>query len=184
MKREVRRLAIQRLAALQWLRTAQAGALLIRHHIIMRRTRNAGGDFGQTHPGLERLSAVMEEWYTPAIRAAGLQAGIVDALDVLDRSGLRQIVVSDYRPLGKLEALGIADRFESAWGGVDVDAIKPSPRLFEAVLREVGVEPTELLHIGDKPDRDAAAAEAAGCRALALGRDFESFAELPALLAS
>ncbi len=182
MKREVRRLALRRLARAQWLRTARAGALLLRHHLIMRRVRLAGGDFERPHPGLDALSQVMEEWYTPAIAAVGVPPGVLAALDAVAARGLRQVVVSDYRPLGKLAALGVADRFDGAWGGVDLDAIKPSRALFDAVVSDLGVAPSAVLHIGDKPDRDAAAAEAAGCRALALGRDFASFAELPELL--
>lgn len=55
--------------------------------------------------------------------------------------------------------------------GLEFDAIvtcgetgvrKPDPRIFAEALGRLGVEPARALHVGDRPDSDAAGAAAAG----------------------
>lgn len=89
----------------------------------------------------------------------------------LARRGVALAIVSDRGSIhAKLAALGLAD---VPWGALisadDVGVLKPSPRLFATAARALGVEPTELLHVGDREDTDGAGARAAGCPVAVLG---------------
>jgi FMN phosphatase YigB (HAD superfamily) len=46
--------------------------------------------------------------------------------------------------------------------------------VFEQMIADLGIEPHELLHIGDRVDTDAGAAEAVGYRVVVIGRDVDS----------
>jgi FMN phosphatase YigB (HAD superfamily) len=50
-----------------------------------------------------------------------------------------------------------------------VGAEKPSPRIFEEALRRFGVEPGEMLHVGDEENADGDGARALGIQAFILG---------------
>ena len=52
-------------------------------------------------------------------------------------------------------------------------AYKPDPRIFQAALREAGLNAGEVLHIGDSMDNDANAAKALGIEAFWLNRGGE-----------
>jgi len=66
----------------------------------------------------------------------------------------------------KLEAAGLADRFETVvFAGHDA-AAKPDPEPFEVALSELGVEPDRAVHVGDSLSSDVAGAHAAGLRSV------------------
>jgi FMN phosphatase YigB (HAD superfamily) len=46
------------------------------------------------------------------------------------------------------------------------------------IASDFRVPAASILHIGDRAETDAAAARAAGCRCLILGRDFRDFGSL------
>ena len=115
----------------------------------------------------------------PVIRRSGPMPGIVELLDRLRPRTL--IVISDFAPEAKLDALGL--NFDRVYAAERYGALKPDPRVFHAATTDLGIPPSALLHIGNRPDTDGLAARAAGCRALILGTDFASFRELRDLLA-
>ena len=117
----------------------------------------------------------------PVIRRLGPRPGVAELLDRLRPYTL--IAVSDFAPEAKLEALGLRGHFESVHAAERHGALKPDPRVFHAALENLGIPAAALLHIGNRADTDGAAARAAGCRALILGRDFTSFGDLGDLLA-
>ena len=117
----------------------------------------------------------------PVIRRRGPRPGVTELLDRLRARTL--IAVSDFDPEAKLEALGLRGYFERVHAAERTGALKPDPRVFHAVLEDLGIPASALLHIGNRADTDGAAARAAGCRALILGADFTSFGELGNLLA-
>jgi FMN phosphatase YigB (HAD superfamily) len=86
------------------------------------------------------------------------------SLDWLDRRGLRKGVLSDYPAHEKLAALGVAERFDLVVTTLepDVDAFKPDPRGFLVAAARWGLEPSEILYVGDRFDVDGAGARAAG----------------------
>lgn len=115
----------------------------------------------------------------PVIRRIGPMPGIGELLDRLRPRTL--IVVSDFAPEAKLDALGL--RFDHIYAAERCGALKPDPRVFRAALADLGIPPSALLHIGNRPDTDGESARAAGCRALILGTDFTSFGGLRDILA-
>ncbi|WP_135853914.1 HAD family hydrolase [Halorussus salinus] len=66
----------------------------------------------------------------------------------------------------KLEAAGLAHRFETVvFAGHDA-AAKPDPEPFEVALSELGIEPDRAVHVGDSLSSDVAGAHAAGLRSV------------------
>jgi HAD superfamily hydrolase (TIGR01509 family) len=169
MIRFLRRAAV-RAALRRPVRVAREQRRLARLRRAMEEVRRAGGDLARLGPlpaPRAELAALEERWYGPAIRRAGLRAGVPEALRDLLARGRRLVVVSDHPAAFKLEALGLTDRFERVFEGEALGVLKPSPRLFAAVVAELGIPPGALLHLGDR-EGDARAAEGAGCRALLL----------------
>jgi FMN phosphatase YigB (HAD superfamily) len=73
-------------------------------------------------------------------------------------------VFSDYDPDRKLDALGVRDLFDVTLAATDpeVNRFKPHPRGFLVGAARLGVEPSEVLYVGDRADVDGAGAAAAG----------------------
>ena len=101
-----------------------------------------------------------------------LHPGLLEFLDFVSRRGLRLGVCSDYSCARKLEAMGIAKYFPVVVSAQDPDVqqFKPSPRGLEATMRRLGVEPSEAVYIGDRPEVDAEAARRAGMQCVIVGR--------------
>ncbi|MBL4849018.1 MAG: HAD family hydrolase, partial [Planctomycetes bacterium] len=140
MKRAVRWLAIGR--AWRPLRVAGELRRLLRARAAYQQAREAGGDLSAL-PGIdspEVLRALEARWWVPAIGAAGPRAGIPELLEALGASGLPLVVCSDHEGQGKLEALGLARRFQALYAGETLGALKPSPRVLEAALEALGLE--------------------------------------------
>ncbi|MYB31058.1 MAG: HAD family hydrolase [Acidobacteria bacterium] len=116
----------------------------------------------------------------PVIRRLGPRPGVAELLERLHRYTL--VAVSDFDPEARLEALGLRGVFERVYAAERHGALKPDPRVFHAALADLGIPAAALLHVGNRADTDGAAARAAGCRVLILGREFTSFDELRALL--
>lgn len=94
------------------------------------------------------------------------RTGARETLDVLDGE-VRLAAVTNGGPgmqSTKLDALGIADRFETVvHAGYDAPS-KPSPEPFYEALSTIGVEPAAALHVGNSLRSDVAGAQAAGVR--------------------
>ena len=56
---------------------------------------------------------------------------------------------------------------------------KPDPRIFAAALSSLGVTPAETIHVGDDPEQDWRAAEAAGLHVYRVARPERTLAALP-----
>jgi HAD superfamily hydrolase (TIGR01549 family) len=140
--------------------------------------RSAGGALDESfleQSGREALLEVERRWYGPVIHKTGPWAGVANVMSLLAANGFPQVVLSDYEAAYKLDALGMADRFASIYVGERLGFVKPSPIVFQRVAADFEISTINLLHIGDRADRDQAGARAAGCQCLILGRDFQSF---------
>ena len=121
--------------------------------------------------------------YGAVLPGIGLLPGVSDLLEWLDTRGVKQVVLSDYLPTGKLAALGVSDHFAEVYTGEGFGHLKPSPAVFLGMLDHLGIEPHQLLHIGDRPDTDGAAATEVGYRVAIIGRDYETAGDLLEALA-
>jgi HAD superfamily hydrolase (TIGR01549 family) len=124
------------------------------------------------------LFSLERRWYGPAIKGAGPRNGVEQVLSFLAARSIPQVVISDYESNYKLAALRLEDYFASSYVGERWGFVKPSPVLFQRAAADYDIQPVDLLHIGDRVDRDEKAARAAGCQCLILGRDFANFDEL------
>lgn len=106
--------------------------------------------------------------YMRLVRRSGLPA----LLDDLRRGGLRLGVFSDYPAADKLRAMGLADAFDLVLDAEDpaVSALKPHPKGLLEAARRWGLQPAEVLYVGDRPEVDGGAAERAGMPCAILSR--------------
>ena len=90
--------------------------------------------------------------------------GTAALFDAVRRSGRTLGILSDYPATAKLAALGLAaDHVVSA---ADAGIMKPSPAGLIAVIARAGATPATTVLVGDRVERDGAAARAAGVSAL------------------
>jgi FMN phosphatase YigB (HAD superfamily) len=124
---------------------------------------------------VDEVEAVVSEWifrrplkYLRHCRRAGID-------DLLGYLGTRRIpagVFSDYPAREKLEALRVAERISLVACATDgeINAFKPHPRGFVWACRRWGLEPAEVLYVGDRAEVDAPGAARAGMPCVILGR--------------
>lgn len=89
----------------------------------------------------------------------------------LKQRGYRIAVLSNFdrrlHPI--LNGLGFDGTAESVFISAEVGFAKPSREIFDHTARALGLEPAELLHVGDSASADAAGAIGAGWSAALLG---------------
>lgn len=79
-------------------------------------------------------------------------------------SGYELAVLSDF-PIGvKLKALGVEEYFSYIASAEDSGHLKPSPVPFRVMLDALGLEPHQVLYVGDSESKDIAGARNAGLR--------------------
>ncbi|WP_254531417.1 HAD family hydrolase [Natrinema gelatinilyticum] len=66
----------------------------------------------------------------------------------------------------KLATLGWEDAFDAALVTGELEAGKPDPRAFEAIVDELDVAPTDAVYVGDEVEADVLGATEAGLRAV------------------
>lgn len=134
----------------------------------LRRTASATG---RTEEEVARAVGVWFEELPLRAVAAALRPDLARSLERLRRSDVRTGVLSDYPPLLKLEAMGVATLFDGvAWAQQpSIGALKPEPAGLLSLLETLGVPPERAVYVGDRPDVDEVVARAAGCRAAIIG---------------
>jgi putative hydrolase of the HAD superfamily len=115
------------------------------------------------------VAAVIADWIEtrplPLLAAARVRG--VETVFARARASGRQIcILSDYPATAKLAALDLAADFIVAAGDPDIGVMKPHPRGLQSLVARAGVTPGETVMIGDRPERDGAAARRAGTAAL------------------
>ena len=77
-----------------------------------------------------------------------------------------------------LEHLGASKFFQHVFTSSELGADKPDPEIFYRALRSMKLQPNEILHVGDDPERDWKAATAAGLSIFKLERPKKSLRDL------
>ncbi len=94
--------------------------------------------------------------------------GVREGLAAMQAHGLRLACVTN-KPVAfarvLLDKTGLSGHFEVIYGGDSLPAKKPDPLPMLTVCRDFGLDPSQVLAIGDSSN-DAEAARAAGCRSL------------------
>jgi putative hydrolase of the HAD superfamily len=99
-------------------------------------------------------------------------ATLLRALKEVRRGGFRLAVLSDASPdiAEAWSGSDLAPHFDAAVFSCRVDAMKPAPQLFDAVLGALDVAPERVLYCGDGGGDELAGAERAGMHAVRVER--------------
>ena len=125
------------------------------------------------HKTEDEVRALATDWLEqrPLPLLAGCRYPHLDTLFAGLRAAGKQIAVfSDYPARDKLAALGLQAQTIVCATDAGIARLKPDPCGLLAILRQTGVPAARALMIGDRFDRDAAAASRAGMRALIRAR--------------
>lgn len=88
--------------------------------------------------------------------------GVEAFLTMLKERGIRTGVFSDYPAEDKLRALGLSVDVVRDATAADIGRLKPNPAGFLKVAELLGISPSRCLIVGDRDDRDGAAAKRGG----------------------
>lgn len=152
--------------------------------------RSLRAEVASRHPGQRHdLTWLRRQALTEQFAAAGYGSPPVEeALEVFFRGRNRVALYDDVRPAlerlrtkyrlfavsngnADLVRCGVADLFAGHITAAAAGAAKPDPRIFDLLLREAGVRPVEVLHIGDDPLADVVGATQAGMQSVWLNRE-------------
>ena len=165
--------AIRAVSAYRWAQEAARGAVAVPgEQAGARQLRLAAARCGFPAP---EVAAIVARWMDQEPLAMLRQhrlVGLVEFLDACRARGIRLAVLSDYPCSDKLAALGVAERFDVVLSAFDADVgvFKPDPTGIRVALARLGVAAEDALYVGDRPEVDAAAAAAAGVRAVIVER--------------
>jgi REG-2-like HAD superfamily hydrolase len=97
---------------------------------------------------------------------------VLPALDALKERGLRIGAVSNWvwQLPELLHSLELVRHFDFIAASARVGFEKPHPAIFRYALEQAGVEPGEVLHVGDHLDADVAGAQAVGIAPVLIDR--------------
>ena len=164
--------AIRTVAAYRWAQeAARAAAARPGEQASARQLRLAAERCGLPASEVSTTIAHWMEAEPLKILARHRFAGLREFLDDCRTRGIRLGVLSDYPCRDKLAALGVADLFDVVVSAFDPDVgvFKPDPAGIHVALARLGVAPGDAMFVGDRPEVDAAAAAAAGVRAVIVG---------------
>jgi putative hydrolase of the HAD superfamily len=101
-----------------------------------------------------------------------LYTDVEPALSQLKSAGYRIVVTSNWQCglAGFCHALGLGHLVEDVIVSAEVGCEKPDRRIFDEVCRRVGVEPHEIVHVGDTIVADYEGARNAGFHAVVIDR--------------
>lgn len=119
----------------------------------------------------ERLFEAFIDHYGEHIAdSSHLFDGVVEALDLLERSGFRLAVCTNKyegQSVKLLNILGVADRFAAICGRDTFPQYKPDPRHLTATIAQAGGDPARAVMVGDSRT-DIDTAKAAGIPVVAV----------------
>ena len=167
----------------------------------------SGRLFSEAKHGLHTIAEVMELYpkefiatigYPPeavdpfkhAFRAAWgkthtLVPGAKEMLEHLKTKGYRLFAASNsfgHLQRSRLEQAGILPYFEDTYISMDIGYDKPDIRFYQEALRRCGLQPHEVLMIGDSMTTDVIGAQKAGMDALFFDRQKDDLLQLTAQL--
>ncbi|MBO4249879.1 MAG: HAD family hydrolase [Paludibacteraceae bacterium] len=102
-------------------------------------------------------------------------------LESLQAKGYRLFAASNsfgHLQRSRLEHAGILRYFEDTFISMDIGYDKPDIRFYQEALRRCGLQPSEVLMIGDSMTTDVLGAQAAGIDALYFDRQKDSLLEI------
>ena len=110
-----------------------------------------------------------------------LVPGAKQMLESLQAKGYRLFAASNsfgHLQRSRLAHAGILDFFEDTYISMDIGYDKPDIRFYQEALRRCGLQPSEVLMIGDSMTTDVLGAQAAGIDALFFDRQKDDLMEI------
>ena len=110
-----------------------------------------------------------------------LVPGAKEMLEALKNKGYRLFAASNsfgHLQRSRLAHAGILEYFEDTFISMDIGYDKPDIRFYQEALRRCGLQPDEVLMIGDSMTTDVLGAQAAGIDALFFDRQKDKLMEL------
>ena len=132
--------------------------------------------------GIDLLAdADADDWFADyvALYRTGWQL-FDDTLPMLDALSQRLGIITNAElgfQLGKIEAMGVSDRFEHVVASGEVGHAKPDARIFHAAVQRFGVAASEAAYVGDRLHTDAIGAAEAGLLGIWLDRNATATAD-------
>ena len=114
------------------------------------------------------IQAREREWILAALTNLRPRPSAIDLLQRFASAGIPQVALSDFECGYKLEALGLDSYFLKTYSCQQLGFWKPSAIPLAHIQRELGIQPHEHLHIGDRPDTDGESCSRNGCQFLLL----------------
>ena len=114
-----------------------------------------------------RLAAAINAYNKTKLRYLKPYPKVKATLKALKRKGLKLCIITDAprkNAWKRLDALGIADYFDIVVDLEDTMRKKPSKMPFKKALKELKMKPSEVLHVGDWPERDVKGAKKLGMK--------------------
>jgi len=94
-----------------------------------------------------------------------------DVIPVLEALTPRFRLIAVTNGNASLQKIGIRHLFHDVVTAVDAGAAKPARPIFDEAIRRSGVQPDQILHVGDHPENDVQGARDAGLRSAWMNRN-------------
>ena len=170
-----------------WKKGEQVSTLEQIRYIVNHATKNRA--ILLTDP--EALMRIEESYWSPSLTApATLNA---EAPEVFQRLRERSLKIGLICNTGRgpghalrelMQREGVLDYFDATIFSDEVGYGKPDPRIFLTAAERLGLEPSDILHVGDNIENDVRGAQRAGMKTLLFEYEVPSgFREQPSLLA-
>jgi len=126
----------------------------IRHQLLRDALSAAGDDPAHADAAFEVFLAARQE-----------VSLFDDVRPVLERWQARYKLISISNGNADLDRIGLGHWFQVQLSAHEVGMAKPDPRIFQLACERAGVEPAQVLHIGDNHEVDCVAAREVGLKA-------------------
>lgn len=93
-----------------------------------------------------------------------------EVMPVLERLSRRYTLGALSNGNADIKLVGLGELFDFALNAVEVGRPKPEPAMFQAALARLGLEPCQIVHVGDEPHHDVQGAAQAGFRTVWVNR--------------
>jgi putative hydrolase of the HAD superfamily len=107
--------------------------------------------------------------------------GVVATLEAIRKAGIPMGALSDFPTSRKLELLGLSGYFGAQFSSESTGFLKPAPEPFLALASALGVDPNDMLYVGNSHAYDVEGARGVGMKTAMVTRmrrgkaDFEFF---------
>ena len=102
----------------------------------------------------ENMAEEAFEIYFKGRNAVTFYEGVIETLELLKSDYSLGVVTNGN---ADLQVIGIDNLFDYIFSAADLNAHKPDPVMFEAVIKRTGLRAEEICHIGDHPINDVKA---------------------------